>query len=360
MKKILTILGARPQFVKAAPVSLEIKKRQGIEELILHTGQHYDAKLSDIFFSELGLDVPYKNLKVGSGSHGTQTAEMLIGIEKELLSISPSTVIVYGDTNSTLAGALASIKLKIPLIHVEAGLRSFNRDMPEEYNRILTDHAADVLFYPSQSAFENLKREGLEEKSVFSGDTMLDTILLFNEISKAKSQIVHKLGLKENQFVVATIHRPYNTDNENLSEIIKGFNLLSLPVVFPIHPRTLAKIKSDGSTFEILNKCSNIIVTEPLGYLDTIQLLSGAKTIFTDSGGMQKEAFYLRKPCITIRPETEWTELIDLGWNTLCDPVSSEIVKKIDNVTFHKQSAYPYGKGDAARIIVDHLANMGL
>ncbi len=357
MIKIATILGARPQFIKAAPVSRAFLNAD-IKETVIHTGQHYDDKMSDVFFREMNIPAPTINLAVGSGSHGKQTGLMLIKIEEILLKESPDIVLVYGDTNSTLAGALAACKLRIPIAHIEAGLRSFNRDMPEEHNRILTDHCADILFCPTSAAIKNLAREGIEQGTHLVGDTMYDAVLAYAKISDRRSEIISNLGLAPKEYLLATLHRPYNTDDSVcLKRILKAFCKIEKPVVFPVHPRTRKKINELDGRFiaNLLN--TNLKIIEPIGYLDMLMLEKNAKMILTDSGGMQKEAYFFGVPCITIRPETEWTETVNSGWNRLFDPEKNNIVDILLDHNRPKEHPSLFGDGLAARRIPEILKN---
>lgn len=313
--KILTVLGARPQFIKAAPVSKALKEA-GVKEFILHTGQHYDPSMSGIFFEELKLEAPNLNLHINGGTHGQQTGRMLEAIEDVLIKEKPDRVLVYGDTNSTLAGALAAGKLHIPLDHVEAGLRSFNKKMPEEINRILTDHLSSLLFTPTKIATQNLTKEGFAEENIKEvGDVMYDAVLHFNPLAeKKKDLILEKFSLKEKQYYLATIHRAENTDSlQNLERIFKAFEEISkrIKIILPVHPRIREKIKN------LKKNCNNFILINPVGYLDMQVLTRHASLILTDSGGLQKEAYFLRVPCITLRDQTEWRELVECGYNKL-------------------------------------------
>lgn len=344
--KIVTILGARPQFIKAAAVSSLFSKH--FDEILIHTGQHYDSNMSDVFFEELNIPTPKYHLNIGSGSHGAMTGAMLTEIEKVLEIEKPDFVLVYGDTNSTIAGALAASKLLIPVIHVEAGLRSFNKSMPEEQNRILTDHLSRILFAPTQTAVQNLKDEGITNGVHLVGDVMYDGILHFTEIAKKKSTILTKLGLSPKQFILCTIHRAENTnDEEKLRSIFKGLNAVNEKMVLPLHPRTQKYVQSYG-----IHIGEHISVIDPVGYLDMVMLESAAGKIVTDSGGIQKEAFFLGVPCITLREETEWVETVENGWNML---VGFDPKKIIDGITgFHPVSERKdyFGKGNAAAEIV--------
>jgi len=347
LKKIVTILGARPQFIKAAAVSSVFA--DFFEEIIVHTGQHYDANMSDVFFDELGIPHPKYHLNVGSGSHGAMTGAMLVAIEEVLLEEEPDYVMVYGDTNSTLAGALAASKLLIPVIHVEAGLRSFNMAMPEEQNRILTDHISNLLFVPTQTAIDNLVREGITKGVHNVGDVMFDGILHFSKIAAEKSEILAQLGVSENAYLLCTIHRAENTnDISRLKGIVKGLNDSKEQIILPLHPRT-QKYLND---YEIALG-ENIRVIEPVGYLDMVRLETGAKKIVTDSGGVQKEAFFLGKPCITMRDETEWVETVENGWNVIVGADAEKITRAINSFDPTVERKSYFGNGTAARQMAD-------
>ena len=321
--KIASIVGARPQFIKLAPLSKALAQLH--DEIIIHTGQHYDDAMSNTIFSDLNIRKPDYNLNIGSGSHGQQTGLMLIEIEKILMDLHVDLVIVFGDTNSTTAGALVAAKLQIPVVHIEAGLRSYNRTMPEEINRIATDHIANYLFAPTKNAEEILKNEGLADKTYLTGDIMADTITSNINIAKEKSDILNTLNLNNSDFYLVTLHRPYNVDEpESLQKIFDTLAELDDPVIFPVHPRTRNIINRNN-----LKAGTNTILTEPLGYLDFICLEHASKKILTDSGGIQKEAYILKKPCITFRPETEWVETLRDGWNMLLDPRNKESIEKI-------------------------------
>jgi UDP-GlcNAc3NAcA epimerase len=355
--KILTVIGARPQFLKAAMVSKALAAL-GVLEVVVHTGQHYDADMSDIFFTELELAKPAYNLAVGSGGHGAQTGRMLESVEQVLLCERPDWVLVYGDTNSTLAGALAASKLHIKTAHVEAGLRSFNRRMPEETNRVLTDHMAELLFVPTRAGIENLAREGIAGNNVLlSGDVMFDTANYFGSKAKRQSRILEKLGLRPRHFILATVHRPENTDDrQRLMAIMQGLEAVvaaGMPVVLPLHPRT----KKALSTFDL--RPGNIQFTAPVGYRDMVGLESQAALIATDSGGVQKEAFFHQVPCLTLRDETEWVELLEHGWNELVPPSlgAEEICRRTLSAIGRVGDAVSlYGDGAASRIIAQALS----
>ena len=324
MRKIITIVGARPQFIKLSPLSKSLRKYY--HEIILHTGQHYDRNMSDILLRDLDIPVPDYNLNIGSGNHGEQAGKMLIGIEEVLLKEKPGLVIVFGDTNSTLAGSLAAVKLHIPSIHVEAGLRSFNRRMPEEINRVITDHTSDYLFAPTNTAMSNLHKEGLSDKAILTGDIMVDS-LNYNIQKAIETSDIDKRMPQIKSFYLLTLHRPYNVDlATNLQLIFKNLSLLNTHIVFPIHPRT-KKILSNNKI--IIPE--NIIELEPLGYLDFLKLESLTDKIITDSGGIQKEAYILKKPCITLRTETEWVETVEDGWNILVNINENDFIYKIES-----------------------------
>lgn len=353
--KIMSIIGARPQFIKCAPVSKEIRKNN--KEIIVHTGQHYDKTMSNLFFNELKIPKPDYNLGVGSGSHGYQTGQMLIKIEKVLFKEKPDFVLVYGDTNTTLAGALATVKLHIPIGHIESGLRSFDRKMPEEINRIISDHISNILFAPTENAVINLNKEGIKNGVFQVGDVMYDALIRNIKIAEEKSTIFSKFKIEPNQYFLATIHRPSNTDNKkNLENIFSAFSNIEETIIFPIHPRTAKFIKNHNLKDKI---GKNVIITEPLGYLDFITLEKNAKKIFTDSGGVQKEAYFLKIPCITLRENTEWIETVKDGWNILVGSDKGKIVDACINFNpIGKQNNY-FGKGEASKkireIIEDYL-----
>lgn len=390
--KIATILGARPQFIKAAAVSRGIARhnseigksrslfvddclskshqpstinhqlttndrRPTINEILIHTGQHYDANMSQIFFDELGIPCPNYNLGIGSGGHGAQTGAMLSAIEEILLKEKPDRVLVYGDTNSTLAGALAAVKLHIPIAHVEAGLRSFNRHMPEEINRLVTDHVADQLFCPSETAVTNLASEGITAGVYLVGDVMYEALMHAVDVGQRQSDILDRLNLAAGGYILATIHRAENTDDPaRLTKIMEALQEVSrqIPVILPIHPRTRSCLAALGLLPSFSDKClqTKVHCIPPLGYLDMVRLEAGASVIMTDSGGVQKEAYWLRVPCVTLRDETEWVETVQQGWNVL-------VGKELNNVLMcalspHRpesmQDIYA-GKGSVNRLI---------
>ncbi|WP_299434126.1 UDP-N-acetylglucosamine 2-epimerase (non-hydrolyzing) [uncultured Aquimarina sp.] len=354
MIKILTIIGARPQFIKAATISRVIKNTENILEIIVHTGQHYDDNMSKIFFEEMDIPKPHYNLGIGGGLHGQQTGEMLINIEKVLIDEKPTVIIVYGDTNSTIAGALAATKLHIPVVHIEAGLRSFNKKMPEEVNRIMTDHISDKLFTSTDAAIENLKNEGICDTKIHKvGDVMYDAALFYKEKAVHNSKIIEELNLTNNDFVLATVHRAENTDSkERLSRILHELDQIStkINVVLPLHPRTKQKIEE----YKIITK--NITFINPIGYIDMVMLERTCKMIITDSGGIQKEAFFHKKPCITLRSETEWVELVASGCNSLwTDEISlMDLYDKVIDTELNLSHNF-YGDGNAASLIIDQI-----
>ena len=359
--KVTTVVGARPQFIKAAVVSRALKSMAGIKEVLIHTGQHYDDNMSAVFFQELEIPRPDFHLGVGSGSHGVQTGHMLERLENVLIEEKPDWVIIYGDTNSTLAGALAAAKLHMPVAHVEAGLRSFNRRMPEEINRVLADHASDVLFAPTEAAVENLRREGIVGRGVrLVGDVMYDAALYYGSKAEQLSGILRKLDIAPEGYVVATVHRAENTDDpKRLRAILGGLGLIAeeIPVVLPLHPRTRVALARGG----MLDKTSqHIQLIEPVGYMDMVMLEKNSRLIATDSGGVQKEAFFYRVPCVTLREETEWVELVAMGWNVCVPPKERSVVyegikQQLSFTASEQVAATPYGKGDAGSLITEHL-----
>jgi UDP-N-acetylglucosamine 2-epimerase len=352
---VMTVIGARPQFIKAAPVCFALRAA-GIRETLVHTGQHYDEGMSEIFFRELGIPAPDVNLGVGSGSHGKQTAAMLEGIDALLLKERPDAMVVYGDTNSTLAGALAARKLDVPVAHIEAGLRSFNRSMPEETNRVLTDHCSSLLFCPTEDAVKHLAAENIADGVHRVGDTMFDAVRLFTARASEQSRVLANLGLAPKAYYLATIHRPYTTDDPlRLAATMQALGRLDAPVVFPVHPRTLARLRAGNIAL-----APNVRAIDPVGYLDLLMLQKHARLIVTDSGGVQKEACFAETPCVTIRPETEWTETVASGWNRLAWGDADTILAAVE----HQQRNVPavplkaYGDGHAAEKIVAILRNL--
>lgn len=345
--KVVSIVGARPQFVKAAPISRALRAA-GHEEFLLHTGQHYDTNLSAVFFEELEIPPPNVNLGVGSGHHGAQTAAMLAGIEKMLLAETPDRVLVYGDTNSTLAGALAAAKLHIPVAHVEAGLRSFNRLMPEELNRMIADHLSDILLCPSQTAVDNLKSEGVTHGVHLVGDVMYDAVLMFAQLARERSTIFKELEIEPGKYLLATVHRAENTDDiGRLGNILTAFAQLGETIIFPIHPRTRKAIADSGDGE--LQLSNNVRLIAPVGYLDMLMLEQNARMILTDSGGIQKEAYWLGVPCVTLRDETEWGETVAAGWNVLAGASAARIVEAVRKLRPAAGSNTPlYGDGHVA------------
>jgi len=378
--KIVTIVGARPQFVKAAAVSRAVQtynqsisgNQTTILELLVHTGQHYDRDMSDIFFEELGIPEPAYNLGIGSGSHGRQTGEMLRGIEEALLREQPDWLLAYGDTNSTLAGALAAVKLHIPVAHVEAGLRSHNRCMPEEINRVLTDHVSTLLLCPTETAVKNLKDEGIKQGVHLVGDVMYDAVLHDLPVAERRSAILRDLGLQPKGYHLATVHRAENTDDTiRLDGILAALQEISRirPVVWPMHPRTrqvlsrlhpslLADAIEDHST-PIPGRAGThhgLCAINPVSYFDMLVLEKNAKLILTDSGGVQKEAYWLGVPCVTLRDETEWVETVEVGWNVLAGADRDQIVRLAETRTPPGERPALFGAGDAAKRTIEVLA----
>lgn len=348
MMRVFTIVGARPQFIKAAPMSFELRKKH--TEFLVHTGQHYDDNMSEVFFRELGIPAPDANLGVGGGSHAEQTARMMPLLESLMQQVAPDWVLVYGDTNSTLAGALVAAKLNLRVAHVEAGLRSYNRAMPEEINRVLTDHVSQLLFCPTPVAVANLSKEGITNGVVMTGDIMMDAVLRNLHRARTESSVHQRLNLLEN-YAVATIHRPVNTDNlVHLGEIVAALNNLNLPVVFPVHPRTRAALHQ----FPI---SANVHLVEPLSALDMLAVLDRAQVAITDSGGLQKEAYIVETPCVTVRTETEWVETVESGWNRLANTTRDSILGAVAQALAATPSEHPayYGDGTAAQHMVAAL-----
>jgi len=351
--KIVTVVGARPQFIKCASVSRELRKAH--VEVLIHTGQHYDHGMSDVFFDELEIPRPDYNLQIGSGSQGHQTGSMLAAIEDVLVKEEPELVIVYGDTNSTLAGSLAAAKLHIPVAHIEAGLRSFDRTMPEEVNRVITDHISDLLFCPTDTAVRNLAAEGITMGVHQVGDVMADALIYNQRIAEERSRILDTLGVAAGRYLVATIHRQSNTDvRENLERIVDAFCALDEPLVFPAHPRTV-KFLQNYSLLDRLTSTGHIILTMPLSYLDMLNLLAHARLVLTDSGGVQKEAYLLRVPCVTLRESTEWVETVEDGWNLLVGTEPAAISQAVRQFVPRDEQQSLFGAGDASRKIREIL-----
>lgn len=375
MLKIITIVGARPQFIKAAALSRAFQAHSQIQEIIIHTGQHYDFNMSKVFFDELNIPKPDYQFDIQGANQGAQTAQMLDNIEKVLIDEKPNLVLVYGDTNSTLAGALAASKMQIPVAHIEAGMRSFNKVMPEELNRIMTDHASTLLFSPTATGIQNLRKEGFliehsgeisidNPKVYHCGDIMLDNSLHFASIANEKSKILRQYHLEQDKFILATVHRNTTTDDPiRLTSLIESLLDLAIKqnekVVFPLHPRTLKMLQKQESSalFKKLQSTENIILTEPLAYLDMVLLEQNSKMIVTDSGGVQKEAFYFKKPCIITRPETEWEELVALKTAILCDVNQEKIEAAYIHFTTNPPQEFPpiFGDGKAAEFIAAEL-----
>ena len=360
--KLVSIVGARPQFVKLAPLTRAFEQHAQIQHSIIHTGQHYDDKMSAVFFDELELPKPDLNLDIGSASHAVQTGNMMMRLEEQFLNLKPDAVLVYGDTNSTLAACMAAAKIHLPIAHIEAGLRSFNRKMPEEINRVATDHCSDRLYAPTPTGMSHLRSENLESRAIMTGDVMRDAVMHNIELAHSKSNIVERLELHGKPFAVLTLHRPSNTDTAVLPELIKAINALSadtMPVVFPVHPRTRALLeKTDKQGY------SSIRFIEPLAYLDMLSLVQNAAIALTDSGGLQKEAAFLETPCVTLREETEWTETVEMGVNQL---VGNDTGLLRDTVNRVVSSSSPFtgqiladmncffGTGKAAHVITEDI-----
>jgi UDP-GlcNAc3NAcA epimerase len=373
MKKIITVIGARPQIIKAAAISRAIKNNfsDKILEVIVHTGQHYDENMSQIFFEELEIPFPNYNLNVGSGSHGEQTAKMLEGLENIYVQEKPDAVIVYGDTNSTIAAALAAVKIHIPVIHIEAGLRSFNKAMPEEINRIACDHMSTLLFTPSETGHRNLLHEGIKNdqneattidnpKIYLCGDIMYDNSLYFSAMSEQKSKILKELEITTDEFILCTIHRETNTDDKsNLNAIFRALVRIqktsNLKIVLPLHPRTKEKLNSqlDENLLTEINQNKNFKIIPPTGFLDIISLEKNARLIITDSGGLQKEAFFFQKPCVILREQTEWIEIVENGNALIAGANELKIISSVETLIKKTNYTYPnlYGDGNAANFI---------
>lgn len=353
MKKILTIAGTRPQLVKIAAVSRIL--RQSFQEKLVNTGQHYDYNMAGVFFDELNIPKPDYDLGIGSDTHGRQTGKMLIAIEKVVEIEQPDAILVYGDTNSTLAGAIVASKLHIPLIHIEAGLRSFNKLMPEEINRIMTDHVSNFLFTPTEVAVRNLHNEGVTDGIYTVGDVMYDAVLYNMELAEQKYNL-SEFDLKSKEYYLGTIHRAENTDSkEALTAILSAFSTLKEIVYLPLHPRTKQKIVQFGLQ-NILEQANNIKIVEPVSYLEMLLLEKHAKAIITDSGGVQKEAYFMKVPCITLRNQTEWIETVEVGWNQLINPLITDLATTLKGIQNGQPVENLYGDGKAAQKIMEILA----
>lgn len=378
MKKIVTIIGARPQIIKSAAISRAVEKEfpKKLEEIVVHTGQHYDENMSKVFFDELGIPKPQYNLGVGSGSHGKQTAEMLIGIEVVLEKENPDALVVYGDTNSTLAGATAAAKMNIPVVHIEAGLRSYNKSMPEEVNRVVCDHLSTLLFSPTKSGFLNLKKEGFSEnneppytpdnaKVYHCGDIMFDNSLYFSALASNKNTVIEEYGLENTPFFLSTIHRGSNTDNAgHLNEIFEAFLEVMQEhkdkmLVLPLHPRTKNCMDQHLSkdTLSRIEANDRIKIIPPVSFLNIIALEKNCEMVITDSGGLQKEAFFFKKPCVILRPETEWVEIVDNGNAIITNYHKNKIINAIAHFSSNTSLTYPdfYGNGKAAEFICSEI-----
>lgn len=378
MKRIVTIIGARPQIIKAAALSRAIKNhfQDKIEEIIVHTGQHYDANMSEVFFKELNIPRPDYNLNVGSGKHGEQTAKMMTGIEDILLNTKPHALVLYGDTNSTLAGAIVAAKIHIPIIHIEAGLRSFNKSMPEEINRIMCDHASTLLFSPTATGYQNLLKEGFKDyktgpysadrpKIYHSGDVMYDNSLYFSEIAKKQSQILEDNDLHIGDFILGTIHRDHNTDNsQRLTAIFEALIEIAQheKIILPLHPRTkkkMAEVLSEELKINISN-CKNLLLIPPVSFLDMVLLEGASSMIITDSGGVQKESYFFKKPCLILRPETEWVEIVASGSAKICDANKEIILNSYKAFKENTSPSFPsiFGDGKASEFICKEILKL--
>jgi UDP-N-acetylglucosamine 2-epimerase len=347
--RVLTVVGARPQFIKATAVSRLLRARH--DEYLLHTGQHYDKEMSAVFFTQLGLPAPDRNLEVGSGEHGAQTGAMLAGTEAVAMEYRPDWVLVYGDTNSTLAGALAAAKLHIRVAHVEAGLRSYDRRMPEEINRVVADHVSDLLFCPTQTGVENLAREGISAGVRLVGDVMYDVFLNHIEVARRECTILARLGLEARGYHLLTIHRAANADDPlRLRAILEGVGDAAVKTVFPVHPRTRSAIASGDVAVP-----PSLLLIEPVGYLEMLALEDGADVVVTDSGGVQKEAYFAGRPCVTVRETTEWPETVAAGWNTLVGADAAAISSAVRTFRPTGLRKDVFGDGHAAELVVAAL-----
>ena len=376
--KLITIVGARPQIIKAAAFSRAISKSfPEINEIIVHTGQHYDVNMSEVFFKELGIPTPTINLQVGSSSHGNQTAIMIQKIEEILINEKPSAVLVYGDTNSTLATAIAASKIHVPIVHIEAGLRSFNKKMPEEINRILCDHSSTLLFSPTKTGYQNLIQEGFSSSTALKasmdqpniyhcGDVMYDNSIYFSNISDDKSTIIQDLDLQKNKYILSTVHRNDNTDNpDNLNAIFSSFISITefhkIKLILPLHPRTSKMMSSllRDDLKEKIEKSNFISIVPPASFLDILALEKNAKIIITDSGGLQKEAYFFKKPCVILRPQTEWVEIVETGSAVITDANESAIIEAVNSFFFGKSLKFPpvFGDGHAAEFMAQEILN---
>ena len=373
MIKIITIIGARPQIIKAAALSRAIKNKfkDTIQEIIVHTGQHYDNNMSQVFFDELNIPQPDFNLNIRSASHGAQTAMMISGIEQIINAEKPDCIVIYGDTNSTLAAAIAAAKIDIPIAHIEAGLRSYNKLMPEEINRIVSDHVSTLLFCPTTAAYENLKKEGFKDsnsppytinnpKVYHCGDVMYDNSIYFSKLAEGKNAILKENGLTSGQYILATVHRNHNTDdNLRLNSIFSAFRKLAKArkIVIPIHPRTLKQLEQLPELYAAIKSEKNLILLPPASFLEMICLEKSAALVITDSGGVQKEAFFFKKPCVILRTETEWVELIECGISRLTDADEKKIIEAAEHFFNSKELNFPaiFGNGDAAEFICSEI-----
>ena len=360
--RIITVIGARPQFIKASAISQQFanynhNNSQKIEELIIHTGQHFDKKMSECFFNDLNIPEPIKNLGIGGQSHGAGTGKMIIEIEKCLLKYKPDHLIVYGDTNSTLAGAIAASKLNLSILHIESGLRSYNRNQPEEKNRVITDYLSNVCFAPTNEAVENLKKENIPSNRIFkSGDIMKDVLRIFKKKINSQTGLIEKFSLKCKKYCILTIHREENTNNKKILEnILNSITSIDIPIILPLHPRTKFKI----SEFKLQKYLNKLIICEPLNYFEMMKLMQEAFLVITDSGGLQKEAYLNKVPCLTLREKTEWNETVKSGWNFLSNPINyNSMIEGINKqLKFNKEIKHPnlYGNGFASKEIVDHI-----